>query len=620
KIKGANVFFWDFEKEYKDVRKNIISAISCPLKLNDEVLGVVSITSNRHIYNEEDLQLLEVFSSNIAYLSKNYSLYNNLESRLDELEIVNQLMKQVSVNTNLREIINLIFRILTDKFDFKTAAVILDNFPELKINYYSEFDLSDTNIEKIEKELLTDVKELLPNKLYAYRVDRNIIKKGNRRFTLNDKFTFASVPIIIKKKIYGFISIIQKKEKYGEKNLRFLSTIASAFSILLENIMVYENLEKKVTSLSTIFEVTKNIAEKLDYSEVAQELTENAQKILDSNLVVLRVFNEEESNLEVYKIAYNGNDDTNFAKNEILDSVELPFAREAFMKQKSVYVGKLFEKLKIKNFQWLVKNDLKGIFCIPLVIRNKAIAVLVCYIKDSIFETSEELGIVENMCSQAAIALENSKLFANLEKTYFDTIAALAAAIDAKDHYTHGHSEKVMEYSVSIAEELNLSEEEITGVKFAGLLHDIGKIGIDDTILKKNGILTSEERVEIEQHPVYGTRIVEKIDFLKQVSKLTYHHHERWDGKGYPDGLKGEEIPIGSRILSVADTFDAMTSNRSYRKALPEEIAVEEIKRCSGNQFDPKVVKAFLTVFGRKMRIKKMKILRTEKMENLRKN
>jgi HD-GYP domain-containing protein (c-di-GMP phosphodiesterase class II) len=289
------------------------------------------------------------------------------------------------------------------------------------------------------------------------------------------------------------------------------------------------------------------------------------------------------------------------------------------MKNKAIFTGRLYEKLRIKNIEWIMKHEFSGLFTIPLMIRGRAIGILNCYVSSGVSDTEDELDLLENLCSQAAIALENSRLFSNLEKTYFDTIAALAAAIDAKDHYTHGHSEKVMEYSVAIAEELHLDDKEVTAIKFAGLLHDVGKIGIDDNILKKPGMLTPEERAEIEKHPVYGSKIVEKVDFLKTIGSLTFHHHERWDGKGYPDKLKGEQIPMGARILCVADTFDAMTSSRSYRSALPEEVAVEEIKRCSGSQFDPRIVKAFLNVIGRKLRIKKMKLLRTEKLENLKK-
>jgi len=616
-IEGANIIYWDFQKEYADIRKDVISAISAPVKIQDEIIGVISISSDKHVFNAEDLRLLEVFSTHIAYIAKNSNLYNNLEKRLDELEIVNQLMKEVTVNTNLDDIIKLVFRVISTRFSFKLSAIMLDNFPNLKIHYYSDYNISDKRLDKIEKELLSDIKDMLHQPLYSYNINRTNIEKGNKRFSLGKEFDFITVPIVVKNNILGFIAVIHKKTLGFKEKVRFLSTIASAFAIALENNQMYKQLARKVNSLSTVFDVTRDIGEKLDYNAAAHALTLNALKILEARFVVLRMFDEEKSKLVVERIESKNKEFT--CTEELLDSIELPFSREAFMKKQASFIDKLVEKIRIKNIDFLIKNNVKGIFCIPLIIRGKAIGVLNCYIDKHYSQKDDELGLLENLCSQVSIALENSRLFQNLEKTYFDTIAALAASIDAKDHYTHGHSEKVMEYSVAIAEELELGEEQITAIKFAGLLHDIGKIGVDDSILKKPGSLTDTEREEIEMHPVYGTRIVEKVEFLRKIGTLTYHHHERFDGTGYPDGLKGEQIPIGARILSVADTFDAMTSSRSYRKALPYETAIQEIKRCSGSQFDPKIVKAFLTVVGRKLRIDKMKLLRADKLSSMRK-
>jgi putative nucleotidyltransferase with HDIG domain len=186
-----------------------------------------------------------------------------------------------------------------------------------------------------------------------------------------------------------------------------------------------------------------------------------------------------------------------------------------------------------------------------------------------------------------------------MQDSYIDTITALAAAIDAKDSYTHGHSTKVMEYAVAIAEELGLPDEEKEIIKFAGLLHDIGKIGVSEMILLKKDNLTSDEREIIQTHPELGSFIIDKVELLKNISPLTYHHHERFDGTGYPTGLKGKDIPLGARILAVADAFDAMTSTRSYREAMSQEKALEELKACAGTQFDPVIVDVFSQVVHR---------------------
>ena len=174
-------------------------------------------------------------------------------------------------------------------------------------------------------------------------------------------------------------------------------------------------------------------------------------------------------------------------------------------------------------------------------------------------------------------------------RVFEQTALALVTAIDAKDEYSHGHSMRVGEYSRRIAENMGKSEEECRKVYYAGLLHDVGKIGISDTIIRKNGKLTPEEYEEIKKHPVLGNQILSSIRDYPYISIGAHYHHERYDGKGYPEGLKGEDIPEIARIISVADAYDAMSSNRSYRKAIPQQLIREEIVKGAGTQFDPQI-------------------------------
>lgn len=191
-------------------------------------------------------------------------------------------------------------------------------------------------------------------------------------------------------------------------------------------------------------------------------------------------------------------------------------------------------------------------------------------------------------------------LYEELQVTYLRTIKALAQAIDARDHYTHSHSVDVTKYAVMIAQKIKLSAKEIDEIKQACGLHDLGKIGIHDYILTKPGKLTSQEWEEVRLHSLKGAEILEPLTFLKGAIKLIQQHHERYDGKGYPYGLKGETIHLGARIMAVADAFDAMISERPYReKPLTKQEATEEIKKNSGTQFDPQVVQAFLKVVNK---------------------
>jgi hypothetical protein len=188
------------------------------------------------------------------------------------------------------------------------------------------------------------------------------------------------------------------------------------------------------------------------------------------------------------------------------------------------------------------------------------------------------------------------KLYTDMRREHFETVRALASAIDASDPHTRGHSERVTKYSIAIAREMGLSELRVQTIEYAGLLHDMGKIGIQHDILLKPGALSEEEWKLMREHPATGARIVSDLHFLKGAKGVVRFHHERYDGTGYPDGLCGEEIPLEARIVKVADAFDAMRSNRPYRRALSLPDALEELRRGRGTEFDPRVVDALLAL------------------------
>ena len=187
-----------------------------------------------------------------------------------------------------------------------------------------------------------------------------------------------------------------------------------------------------------------------------------------------------------------------------------------------------------------------------------------------------------------------------IEKAYLETIQMLRYTVEAKDSYTRGHSDRVSAYSVLIGEELGLYDKDLSVLKIGGLFHDIGKIGVSDTILLKPGKVTPEEYKELKKHPSIGKQIISNSSIFRDIVPIVYSHHERFDGQGYPAHLKGTDIPFLARIVSVADTFDAMTSRRSYRSELDLEFVRSEIIKCSGTQFDPEVAQAFINILDNK--------------------
>ena len=269
--------------------------------------------------------------------------------------------------------------------------------------------------------------------------------------------------------------------------------------------------------------------------------------------------------------------------------------------------------LTIKQLELLKAN-----ICVPIYYKKDLIGIFVLGKKLSNIKFSkQEIGFFTTLANDVAMALSNAQLIQDLQdkifevhklyerehKIFIHTSISLAAAIDARDPYTHGHTERVTQYSIIIAEELEDIPEALAYKNFketlhiAGLLHDVGKIGVPDSILNKNGQLTKDEYEKVKEHSVTGAAILYPIRELGDIAKEVRAHHERYDGEGYPDGLKGEEIPFIARIISVADTFDAITSDRPYRQKKMAEVAMHIIKDNSGTQFDPIVVSAFLLAY-----------------------
>jgi len=232
----------------------------------------------------------------------------------------------------------------------------------------------------------------------------------------------------------------------------------------------------------------------------------------------------------------------------------------------------------------------------PILTHGKTFGVLHVHNLGKRNFQEDDLKMLFTIASQMALVIEYEQLLGEMKELFLNTLEAFSSALDFRDNETAGHSQRVTAYSLEIGRALGLGKAELEVVKQGALLHDIGKIGIPDSILNKPGGLTEEEYRIMKEHAEYGFQMLKNIDALREASLIVFHHQERFDGKGYPRGLRGEEIVIGARIFSVADTYDAMTSDRCYRKGVSDADARQEIRRCSGTQFDPKVVEAFLTI------------------------
>jgi HD-GYP domain-containing protein (c-di-GMP phosphodiesterase class II) len=247
--------------------------------------------------------------------------------------------------------------------------------------------------------------------------------------------------------------------------------------------------------------------------------------------------------------------------------------------------------------QHLRDGKITSAISMPLKVRNKIIGVLNLsnFMGRERFFASD-VQFLSLLAGQAAVAIQNANLYNTLQTSYLHTIVGLANALEARDASLSGHSTKVLQHSLNIGQKLGLSTRELDDIRNAAMLHDIGKIGIRDAILLKPGKLDDSEWRILRTHPEVGGRIISPVRHLARCVPLILHHHERWDGTGYPSGLAGVEIPLGARIIAVADAYDAMCSHRAYRNALGHEFAINELKRVAGSQLDPDLVAVFLEV------------------------
>ncbi len=350
-------------------------------------------------------------------------------------------------------------------------------------------------------------------------------------------------------------------------------------------------LQQSIQSLSALQELGKSLTATLDEKRIIEFTFESIMRLFEPDAGSIMIWND---------------------KNKLLEIVKAKGLDEQTIKNVKLRLGEGIAGYVAQNKQPLLLNDgldnseLKPIqkkekivsaLSVPMLFKGQVFGVInISNDKSEHFYNQNDLRLLTTLASQASVGINNARIYDELQLLYLKTIKALGAAVDAKDPYTHGHSSRVADYAISIGEKFDFSEEELLCVQTAGYLHDIGKIGIPDDILLKPGKLNSEEKKVIQTHPLISAKILEPVEFPWNVVDLVCHHHEFFNGQGYPDGINGEDIPIGARILSVADSFEAMTSDRPYRKAFPLEYALKELAECSGSQFDPNITKIFIEI------------------------
>lgn len=358
---------------------------------------------------------------------------------------------------------------------------------------------------------------------------------------------------------------------------------------------IIQRTEQYTHQLEDLMEFSGILNSTLDAHRVKELAMKATCKVLHAEGAMLYLIDEEKKEL-CFEIIFGSITAEQFQEIRIpLD--ENSVAGTVALTKDAVIINQIEEPVEKKKARKGSHFPTRNMICVPLESKGKVIGVLQAINKIHGDWEKREKRLLQTLAHQVAIAVENSLLYEKLKDQFYETVFAMANAVDAKDRYTGGHTKRVAYFSEMIAKYMGLRKDEIEEVRLTAILHDIGKIGIDDKVLKKEAPLDKSEWEHMKQHPELGYKILAGIPSMKKISEGMRYHHERPDGHGYPKGLKGEEIPLIARIISVADTFDAMTSNRPYRKGMEYEVAFEEIVMQRGKQFDEKVVDAFIKAF-----------------------
>ncbi len=351
------------------------------------------------------------------------------------------------------------------------------------------------------------------------------------------------------------------------------------------------NLEKVVARLSTLYKVGLAINSNMENENIFRLIVDTTIETLHANIGYIIIHDKQRDALRVNTLV--GHDDYTVGETYI-PIKDSSVSGWVINNAKPLLIADINDAPQFDRFSAL-GYERKTLICAPLIVKDDVIGTITVVNKnDGSTYTNEELGLLTTIAAQASIAIKNSMLYEEQQKTYLNTIHALVSAIEASDSYTRGHSERVTKYSVAIAKKLGLPQDRLKIMERAAVLHDIGKIGINLSLLHKIGKLSPEDVSDLQLHPEIGIRILEPIEFLSDVRLCILQHHERFDGKGYPNRVSGDDLLLESRILAIADSFDAMTSDRPYRKALSLDIALNELTDNAGAQFDPAIVPVFV--------------------------
>jgi len=472
--------------------------------------------------------------------------------------------------------------------DFKNLVVKAGQ--GFRTDYLHQQRISRDNLQKVMDE---EIEYLMIDDLQVHPFgDRDLIVAEGLRSVMAVSMYYAG-------QFMGAINVYSRNQTrhFSQEEIENAKIFAQQAAIVVRNAQLYDSLKEEAQTAKTLLQVAEDVGTLASLDDVLNRIVATISRAMHFKMCAVFLWDQERQfYMPVKAIGLPPHRHPLF-QTLILRKEDLNFTDAELHNREVLFAMQAKGRFPIEKLGYVLME--RDLCLMPLVTKGKLMGAIV----NAGYQGKEAFGnknliLLRGIAAQAAIAIDDANLFEALEGAFWDIIKSLAAAIEVKDHYTHSHSESVIAYGSALAKRLELPKKEYDLVCKACLLHDLGKIGVDDGILRKVTPLTQSERKAIEQHPVIGAEILRSVRSLAEVSTIVRHHHEHYDGSGYPDGLKGEEIPFLSRILQIADSYDAMTSDRPYRKALTKEQAMEQLRIYSGTQFDPKLTAIFLQLLS----------------------
>jgi HD-GYP domain-containing protein (c-di-GMP phosphodiesterase class II) len=567
-------------------------------------LALITLGEVRH-FNEDELNLLRGLADQAAQAVTNARLFAETERRLRETLLLNRVIAATTSMLEPSAVLQTVCQELARAFDVPQSAAARLNADRTHLTVVAEYRAEGR------PPALGAIMPLANNLATQYVIEHRLplaitdVTTDPRMAAIRDQMqprgtaSLLIVPLVIRDQVMGTLGVdALERREFSPEEITLAQSVAAAAGQALENARLFAETEHRLQRLTALRTIDVAISASLDVRLTLNVFLEQVIAQLGVDAADVLLFNP---HLHTLDYAAGRGFRTAALQHTRLRLGEGYAGRVALERRTISIPNWAEEEPDFSRAPLLEEENFKAYYGVPLIAKGQVEGVLEIFHRTTLDPDAEWLDFLEALAGQAAIAIDNAKLFNDLQHSTFQltlaydaTIEGWSRALDLRDKETEGHTQRVTEMTVRLALAVDVSEAELVHVRRGALLHDIGKMGVPDAILLKPGQLTDEEWVLMRRHPTLAYEMLSPITFLRQALDIPYCHHEKWDGTGYPRGLRGEQIPLAARVFAVVDVWDALRSNRPYRPAWPEEKVREYISEQAGKHFDPQVAEAFL--------------------------